>query len=168
MDGKKVAARLASDHVVFLEACAGLELKMAGLYHYFESLFADDPGFSTLWQKTAREEENHSQQFQLAVRLKGIGMEKVKTDVAQAMVSLHKLESYLENVKASRPTLVEALTLAIRLEEQLAVLHMSSIVAFEDPELKRMFEAMMDSDEGHVGMLKDALRELNRSKANVL
>jgi rubrerythrin len=164
MNEKKVVAKLGSEHVGFLEACARFELKMAGLYHHFESLFADDLPFSLLWQKTAREEENHAQQFQLAVRLRGLGMEKVNTDVAQAMVALQKLEAYLDQLCSSRPSPEEALTRAIQLEEQLARLHMSSIVTFEDPELKKMFTAMMGSDEGHVSMLKEALSDLTSGR----
>lgn len=163
MDEKKIAVRLPSDHLSFLDACARFESKMASLYYHFESLFADNAEFSLLWQKTAREEENHAQQFQLGVRLRGLGMEKVNTDVGQALGALQKLEAYLEQLCASRPSPEEALTRAIQLEEQLARLHMSSIVAFDDLELKKMFEAMMGSDEEHARMLKDALLELTGS-----
>lgn len=90
-------------------------------------------------------------------------MERVKADVSQALASLHKLEEFMEKVMASKPSHKEALTLAIRLEEQLALLHMSSIVVFEDPELKKLFDAMMDHDNGHVSAMMDALQKL---KAN--
>jgi rubrerythrin len=167
MSEKTVAARLPSDQLFFLDQCARLELKMADLYRYFEALFVDTPAFSLLWQKTANEEENHYQQFYLGVKLKGVGMENVNTDVAQAKAYLQKVETYLEKVMVSRPTMEEALTLAIELEKRLVTLHMSSIVRFEDQGLKKMFKAMMESDEGHVTMLTDFLTVLNGSKGNV-
>ena len=160
MNGKKVDVKLPSNQMLFLDLCAGLELKMAELYHYFEDLFAEDALFSLLWKKTAREEENHAQQFQLGVRLKGIGMQDITTDVSQAVTFLQKVETFLEKSIASRPTQKEALILAIKLEEQLATFHMSSIVRFEDPRMKEMFEAMMDSDKGHISTLRDFLRRL--------
>jgi len=167
MSEKKVAVKLPLDQMGFLSQCAGLELKVADLYHYFEELFAEDVLFSLLWHKTASEEENHAQQFNLGVRLKGIGMESINTNISQAIVYLQNAERYLEKSIGSHPSKEEALTLAIKLEEQLAAFHMSSIVIFEDPELEKMFDAMMKSDEGHISMLRDYLNKLNGCKGEV-
>ena len=166
MSEKKAAVKLPLDQMGFLSLCAGLELKLAEVYHYFEELFAEDIPFSLLWNKTAREEENHAQQFNLGVRLKGVGMKCLNGDVSQAIVFLRKAETYLENTIGSHPSKEEALTIAIKLEEQLTALHMSRIVVFEDPELQNMFDAMMKSDEGHVSTLIDYRNKLRVVREN--
>ena len=156
----KTAVKLPMAHLRFLEGCESFEAKTAELYHHFERLYAYDAGLARLWRKTALEEENHAQQFDLAIRLQGVGMERVRTDVSQAVTNLHRLEEFMEKIMASKPSPREALALAIRLEEQLSVLHMSSIVVFTDLKLKKLFEAMMDHDKDHVSVLRDALQNL--------
>lgn len=165
MNQKQTATPLPMEHLRFLDRCAAFELACAKLYYNFERLFdAEDKAFSALWRKTAQEEENHAQQFDLAVRLKGVGMLSVKADLATAFDRLQKLEEYVETLMESKPSKEQALDLAIRLEEQLAELHMTSIVNFQDEELKRFFTAMMDNDRGHVGMLREFLFKIQREK----
>lgn len=162
MSRKEVNAALPMEHLRFLDRCAAFELSCAELYVYFDRLFLDDPEFSALWRKTAREEENHAQQFDLAVRLKGVGMLSVKADLSTAFDRLQKLEEYVETLMESTPSKEQALDVAIRLEEQLAEMHMSSIVDFQDHELKRFFTAMLENDRGHVHMLRDFLYKLQK------
>lgn len=157
---KEATAKLGSEDLRFLDSGKHFELKCAELYHHFERLFAGEKWFSELWKKTALEEENHAQQFDLALRLKGVGMERVKTDVVRATANLQKLEAFVEKVLVLKPSSESALELAIRLEEQLAVVHMASIVAFKDPELKRLFDALLANDRDHVSALGAALNRL--------
>ena len=160
MNGQETSGKLSHADLRFLDSCRRFELKCGELYHHFERLFAGEEWFSQLWKKTAREEENHAQQFDLALRLKGAGMERVKTDVDKAATDLVKLDAFLDKVLASKPSSQRALELAIRLEEQLAVVHMASIVAFNDPEMKKLFDAMMENDRDHVSALREALNRL--------
>lgn len=164
MSEKQTTAPLPMEHLRFLGRCAAFELACAELYVYFDRLFLEDPEFSALWRKTAREEENHAQQFDLAVRLKGIGMLSVKTDLSTAFERLQKLEEYVESLMESNPSKEQALDLAIRLEDQLAEMHMASIVDFHDEELKRLFTAMLNNDRGHVVMLRDFLSKMQKEK----
>ena len=82
-------------------------------------------------------------------------MLRVTTDVSKAAANLQALEAFLEKVMVATPSQEEALGLAIRLEEQLASLHMYSIVLFEDQQLKTLFHAMMQHDQGHISTLRD-------------
>lgn len=117
-------------------------------------------GFAELWKKTALEEENHARQFDLALRTKGAGMRGVKTDVTKAAANLQKVDAFLDQVLASKPTSEQALQMAIRLEELLAALHISTMVAFDDPGLKRFFESLMEFDNGHLSSLEDTLEKM--------
>lgn len=159
--------KLPMDQLQFLQQCAEFESKVATLYHHYSDLFSDDESLSMLFKKTAVEEENHAQQFHLAIRLQGTGMEAVKTDVTKASASLKKLAEIVELLTGSTPFPEDALDIAIRLEEQVALLHMANVVHFQDAGLKQLFEAMMAHDNGHVTMLKD-YREVIRMGKSVM
>lgn len=49
--------------------------------------------------------------------------------------------------------------IAIHLEENLKEFHMSTVVAFANPEMGKLFTEMMNNDQGHVTMLQDALKK---------
>ena len=155
---KEAVGKLTLNQLHFLDRCAAFEHKCAQLYYYFESLFEGDAELAALWKKTAREEENHAKQFELAVRLQGTGMTEVRTDVSRGMDKLLELEKIVEKIMTVKHSGVEALALAIKLEEQMAKVHMSSIVVFGDRDLKNLFDAMMQSDVQHVSMLEDFLQ----------
>lgn len=160
MSEKDSAVKLPMEDLRFLESCRRIENKCAEMYWHFRRIFAGVEEFAELWKKTALEEENHARQFDLALRTKGAGMRAVKTDVSKAMANLKKVDAFLDQVLASQPTSMQALQMAIRLEELLAALHISSMVAFEDPGLKRFFESLMKFDNGHLSDLEEALRKL--------
>lgn len=160
---KELAAKLTMDQLHFLDKCKRFELKCADLYYHFARIFADNKELAKLWSKTALEEESHAQQFAMAARMQGVGMSGVNTDVTQAVSTLQKLEEKIGQLMSSPLSEAEALTLAIRLEEQIAVLHMSTIVTFSDSELEKLFKAMMDHDQEHVEALREQLALLSQS-----
>ncbi len=121
--------------------------------------------FALLWRKTAIEEDNHAEQFRLASRLKGIGMERVKVNGAEVVEILKAIDAYLNRMQQSRPSPTEALEFAIHLEEHLSEYHMTTAVAFADPELSRLFTAMMGNDRGHVTMLRDVLAKMRKGQS---
>lgn len=157
---KEAAARLTMDQLHFIDRCKRFELKCAELYYHFARSFADNTPLSRLWSKTALEEESHAQQFAMAARMQGVGMSGVNTDLTKAMVTLQKLEEKVDQLMASALSEAEALNLAVKLEEQMAVLHMSTIVIFADSELEKLFQAMMDHDREHVEALRAYLKSL--------
>jgi len=160
MEEQTESVKLPAEQLVFLERCAALELKMAELYQYYARLFAGYQPLVQLWEKTAREEENHARQFQLGTRLKGIGMRGLVGDLARAQEYLGKVEDFLADALTRHPTAVDALTQALEMEKRVATLHMSSVVLFDDPELKKLFQALMRFDDGHVACLEECLEEL--------
>lgn len=50
-----------------LEKCWKIELLCKELYEYFAELYCDDMEAVQLWRKTAIEEQNHADQFTLAL-----------------------------------------------------------------------------------------------------
>lgn len=158
---KEDAIKLDFKSLNLLELCADIEIKFAELYRFFAELFIENPEISALWNKTANEEDNHAEQFKLAVRLRGAGMETVKVDPSKITYIIEKLNTFLPKFKESNPTLAQALMFAIQLEEKLSDYHMSILVDFADNDLAKLFKAMANNDIGHIDMLHQALKEIS-------
>lgn len=153
--------KLDLEDMCILDFCVKIETKCEELYRYFAELYADIPEISLLWKKTANEEYNHAEQFKLAIRLRGVGIEGVRVDLSKAANIVEKLDTFLPRFKASNPTPAEALAFAIQLEEKLSEYHMSALVDFADNSLEKLFAAMAKYDKGHLEMLQKALIEIS-------
>jgi hypothetical protein len=143
-----------------LEICRDIEVTCSELYHYFEEIFSSTPNISLLWKKTALEEENHASQFVLAIKLRRQGLvESVSIDAGTAEAILIRLRRVNGEVRVIKPSIADALRLAIELEEDLAEYHLSTIALFQEESHKMLFEAMMKNDHDHVADLKRAYEE---------
>lgn len=152
--------KLSTSDVHVLDVCCKIEESCALLYHYFSKLYAETPKASELWEKTAREEENHAEQFRLACRIQGSGMESLKIDSNKATTLHAGIQSVYEGVQKNPPTLKEALRFAIKLEQSMAAYHMSAVANFKERGLERLFASMMRCDKQHIEMLVNELKEL--------
>lgn len=135
----------------FLEVCMGIEGLCADLYHYYSEIYADIPEASTLWTKTAIEEENHQKQFELALRL----MDETEFDVSQtsldrAYAIQYKLLKLTNHVKTEKPELLVAVSKAVEMEVKLADLHVHTSLNFKDESMQKMFKALGEADSNHV------------------
>jgi rubrerythrin len=144
-----------------LDICCKIEETCADLYRYFSNIYADSPQISSLWEKTAKEEDSHAEHFRLAYRLQGSGIQSLKTDINKATATLTMIQSIYETVQKSPPTLKEALQFAINLELTISEYHMNTLAAFEDKNLERLFSSMMKNDKDHVLMLENAYKKLS-------
>jgi rubrerythrin len=141
--------------LIILELCRDIENQSAELYHYFEGIFSDSPIISELWKKTALEEENHSNQFVLAINLRRQGLvQSVSLDQNTAETMLYKVKSLFEEVRRNKPGIADSLRLAIELEEELSEYHLSTMALFQEESHRKLFEAMMKNDHDHVVDLK--------------
>ena len=142
-----------TDQVV-LDICERIELAAAELYHFFASHFANDTVIAELWSKMAADEENHARQFDLARKLRKGLVAGLKVDRTHADKALELSSSILDKVREHPPALVDALHLAIRLEEHFSRFHMDCVALFCDESSQKMFRAMMAADEGHIQRLR--------------
>jgi rubrerythrin len=141
---------------ILLEKCREIELLCKKLYDYFAEIHTDNEDAARLWRKTAMEEQNHADQFTLALKLRKnltcivlVGSEKVE-------FVIHQLASVFAKVQATPPSFAEALKSSIRLEKYLAEFHLGCVTKFEDDSYRKMFNAMMLSDQGHISSLQAA------------
>ena len=143
-----------------LEKCCEIELLCKELYEYFAELYADNEEAVHLWRKTASEEQNHADQFVLALKLKKGLACLVTVDLTKAEWVIAQLHTVIEKVKASPPRYEDALNSSIKLEKYLVEFHIGCVVAFEDKSCKAMFNAMMASDQEHIASLQAAADKL--------
>lgn len=141
----------------FFDVCAGIEGLCAELYHFYSDLFTDNTDMSSLWKKTALEEENHQKQFELASRIQGDVSFDLNADLDRTVRIHQKLGTLLLYVRQNPPDAVTALTRAIEMEENLADLHLDSSVRFHDENVKKMFQALSEFDRDHVKALRHCL-----------
>lgn len=145
---------LSINEQILLEKCREIEIYCRDLYTYFAELYVDDLDIVRLWRKTAMEEQNHADQFTLALKLKK-GMNcLVSVDKARVDTIVSQLRTVIDQVKKSPPKLEDALLASIKLEKYVAEFHLSCVVCFENDSFKGMFNAMMSSDQGHVEALQ--------------
>lgn len=141
---------------ILLEKCRDIELLCKELYGYFAELYSGDEDASRLWLKTAMEEQNHADQFTLALKLrKGMSC-LVVVDPSRVESIIGQLRTVIANVKADPPKYADALNSSIKLEKYLAEFHLSCVVKFEEDSFKNMFNAMMASDQEHIASLQEA------------
>ncbi|MDD2271603.1 MAG: rubrerythrin [Desulfuromonadaceae bacterium] len=139
---------------ILLEKCRDIELLCKDLYSYFAELYSDNQGVAHIWRKTATEEQNHADQFSLALKLRKDLPCTVLTDAARVESILSSLRVVIAQVKAAPPTLVDALNSAIKLEKYLSEFHVDCVARFEDESYGKMFSAMMSSDCEHIESLQ--------------
>lgn len=147
--------------VKVLEDCRDIEFCCAELYKFYADHFKSIPEISELWRKTAFEEENHAEQFTLAIKLQRQGaIEYVMMDPFKAANALNIVKSICDNVKKTKPNLEDALRSAIKLELKLSEFHTVAVASFADESFKKMFTAMMKADDYHLTKLQAAYDKL--------
>lgn len=140
-----------------LEKCREIEFLCRDLYDYFAELYSGNDEAVRLWRKTAMEEQNHADQFTLALKLsKGLPC-MITVDPVKIDSLVLQMQAIIEKVKNDPPTFKDALESAIRLEKYLADFHLVCVINFEDSSYKKLFQAMMDSDSTHIESLQNTL-----------
>ncbi|MDD2580752.1 MAG: hypothetical protein PHR66_02035 [Desulfuromonadaceae bacterium] len=149
---------------VMLEKCREIELLCKELYDYFAELYSDNEDAVRLWRKTAMEEQNHADQFTLALKLRKDLPCTVLTNSTRIESVISQLRAVITKVKAVPPNLADALNASIKLEKHLAEFHIDSVARFENDSYRKMFNAMMSSDNEHIETLQQEHYKLTNAK----
>ena len=155
-----MATGLTVDQKNILEVCARIEDTAAKTYHLLAEAHRNIAPLAALWRKTAAEEENHARQFRMNPRLLDDMVGDVRIDGDRARLALEEVEILAALAETEPPAPAEALRMAIAAEEQFAEFHMSTAAVFKEERHKRLFQAMMAADHGHVEELMAALKRL--------
>lgn len=145
---------------LLLEQCREIEYLCRDLYRYFAGVFAGDVEMASLWNKTAEEEENHAQQFTLALRLaKSLACE-MQVDQAKVESVYAQLQRYVDKVMSAPPAAGDALYDAIKIERYVSEFHLDCVAKFDDKSFNGLFRSMMSSDNDHIASLQRAYYKL--------
>jgi rubrerythrin len=157
-------AEAAQEILRVLADCRSVELAMAGLYEALAEIHEHQPAMARLWRKTAREEANHAAQF--ALLLEAMPEAVIKASVeSQSLGDLRMaVESTVEEYRLRSPSVREALVATIDFEEAMDRIHAHKALVFAEPRCKRLFQAMMAADSGHVTRLRAALHKLSATR----
>jgi rubrerythrin len=148
----------------YLDTCMAIEGLCADLYHHYSKIYEETPEASRLWKKTALEEENHQNQFKLALRLLNDTDFEVPKDNLKRIHSIHhKLLKLWEDHKNSKPDLLDAVSKAVEMEKQMEDLHVHTLMHFKEPSLKNLFKALSEADHDHISTLQQYRTLLNPS-----
>ncbi|MBW2455259.1 MAG: hypothetical protein JRI68_12145 [Deltaproteobacteria bacterium] len=151
------------DSCLAFARCAEMERIMAELYQFFAQTHRRWNDLYRLWTKTAREEENHARQFELAERMAG-DVEALHITAEQAAGLVAGMRRVLDQVRETPPSPIQALEQAVRLEQRLAKFHLTSLAEFAQPTTRKLFEAMLAADQEHVAALERRL-EVERKRS---
>jgi len=148
-----------------LEKCRTIELLSKDLYTRFAETYQDSPEAVYLWRKTATEEENHAEQFTLALKLKkGLLLQStISLETADKLIA--RLTNVIDGLASKQLSLIDALEFAIKLEQYLVKFHLSCIVTFKDPSFEMLFKAMMASDQGHIASIEALYKKVTAEAA---
>jgi rubrerythrin len=148
------------DIVRIMELCRDIEMYNAELYKFYAEIFSADEEISKLWSKTALEEESHMNQIVMAIGMREQWhVASVKVDIFRAENTLRMVKSIYDGVRLNRPSLIDALRSAIKLEHNLDTFHMSNVATFKDGNLNELFKSLMNADREHIGMLESLYRK---------
>ncbi|MHB8709559.1 MAG: ferritin family protein [Desulfuromonadales bacterium] len=147
--------------IKFLAACALVEDKAAEIYRAMAAtaLAEKNQELAALWLQMAADEEDHAQQVRLAARLSRekifveLKMDREETPFA----SLERIETLLKEVTSTRLNEPEMLRVAVELESHFHKVHTSYTILFQDPSMKKMFDALARADDKHLAGLKDRI-----------
>ncbi len=160
-----MAGKIDMDTVKVLEICRDVELVSAELYNYFAEIFSDHAEMAELWRKTAREEEGHAMQFILALKMRREPLvAALAIDGSKAENALKIVKSLSAVMRKNKPSMLEALSAAIKLEKGLADFHMTSVASFVHENHRKLFSAMMLADREHLEALEKFYQRLASGK----
>ncbi len=148
----------ANDLSRVLVLCRDMEATMAELYFFLAAHHKDYGPVAALWLKTAREEQNHARQFEMAAsHEEAIGELDLSVDDARALFESVSME--YNRLQKEQPEVIDALKTTVHLEECLVDFHVARMAQFHESATKKLFAAMLAADRDHIGALKRKLAE---------
>lgn len=144
--------------IKFLAACALVEDKAAEVYRAMAdtALAEKNQELAALWLQMAADEEDHAQQVRLAARL---SREKIfvelKMDGEETPFALmERIEAILQSVTSTLLSEPEMLQVAVDLERHFHKVHTAYTILFQEPSMKKMFDALARADDKHMAGLR--------------
>ena len=144
-----------------LDVCSCIRSTCAELYHFYADLFVNDRAAFLFWKRVAMGEENHAKEFTLIAKLKRQKIiHSFQSDLIDAEIALFYLQSLIEKTRQNPPSLEDALSTSIKLEEKLSRFHLQNLVEFTDPSFRKQFTKMIQTDQERIESFRKAYEQL--------
>lgn len=150
----------------YLEICFEIERTCAELYRSFAEMFFLNRGIHLMWRRIAREEEYHARQIELARESSDCEIGVTPDSWRTAMATLEVVRQIAAMVRASPPTLEDALVLALKCEKSMGILHGAHASRSKEPAGDGTLGALAREDRKHAMMLEAVLITVRRDMAD--
>lgn len=151
------------DIIKALDIIEKLELKLSELYDYFYKLFLDNKEISGLFFKLSIEEKGHADlvRFQRRIVIKNKDLIK-DIDIDLDTTFIHNIISKADSIlkSSSKPTIEDALKLAIELENDSGEYHYKNFIKYKDHAFSLLLENLNKNDEDHIEQIKEIANKL--------
>ena len=143
-----------------LQSCRNIELSAQKIYQYYAKCFASTREIKLLWMKAAREEREHADVLDFAIRCREesfIHQQNNANRFAEADLFMKK---FREDILAKKTSLKRALHTTVELEPRLVKFRLDSVVDFSCPHQKKVYSSLIRGDGAHVKGFQDAYSRL--------
>ncbi len=140
----------------FFNTCIAIEKTIGTIYRHLAESVSCDSELRSIWQKMAKEEDQHALDLGFAARLPGDGNFQPKADIMAKLVRMHDFaKQALERAQSGLLSPRSAVELSLQLENEFLAIHIASAVEFKNESIGRMFAAIVRGDEEHCRAIRD-------------
>lgn len=152
---KPVQATWSFEKLRVLDLCQHIHKHAEELYQYLAEIHKDQGEIARIWGLLAVDKCNHSDTFKMASRMKGEGIKDIAVTPETATNILVKMKTILKGIKHKRPSVLDALSFAIKMEESLNSVHFRHVVTFVNEQDLEMITSPLRSNASVVHMITE-------------
>jgi rubrerythrin len=145
----------------FLNTCAEIEETVGAIYRLLADALPEGHELRRIWLEMADDEVDHARQIRFAARLPAREVfQGVNIPLARIEELLQTARAWQRKLTGVRPSISEALALALQLETDFSLVHVELAVEFQEESMRRLFQALANDDGRHAGQLRQYLAKL--------
>jgi len=145
-----------------LSVAIKIERKAADIYRLLHDRFREDEMASYLWYSLSMEEEGHAAFIEAEMNMLNSSPDafgETTVDVAPILASLKMMEDAERDIRGNPVTLEKAVSLALKIEEEMVEKKYGNLVEIVSPSLKRVFSDLIEMSD-HVELLNDFAKKM--------
>jgi rubrerythrin len=142
----------------FLRDCRKIETAAGSIYQHLSAEISYPQEIRSLFQRLSSEEREHARQIDLALQATPAELDAVaRFSGARLNASLLLVDHVLEMLQSRQLSEIEALRLAVELENKFVNVHVHNSLDFGNPQLAKLFSDLGSYDQCHVDQLQACL-----------
>lgn len=149
--------------LAILNKLSQLEESVGVLYEIYEEIF---PEYSQFWSQLVIDERKHAdwlRQIQSNAVQSNVRFSETKFNSAAIQTFLNYIRDEMEKAKMRQRSLLNALSIALQLEESLMERKYFAVVEGDCPEVKRVLANLAAETQTHIAKVREALEKYKRT-----